>query len=266
MHLVEAKELSFRYGREWVLSEVSFTLARGQFLGLIGPNGSGKSTLLKIINGVVRPQLGQVFFEARELSSWNRKLLAQRMAMVAQEIPLYFPFTVLELVLMGRYPHLGALEFESTRDREIVSEAMELVEVRHLEHRRATELSGGERQRALVARALSQQPICLLMDEPTAFLDLRHQLDLFGLTRRLVRNSDLAALVISHDINLAAQFCDQLILMDQGKISVQGPPEEVVRSEHLEPVYGCQLLVDQSPISGKPRVTPVPPDDNEGVG
>jgi iron complex transport system ATP-binding protein len=262
MHLVEARDLSFRYSHEWVLGEVSFTLDRGQFLGLIGPNGSGKSTLLKVINGVLYPQQGQVLFEGADVPSWNRRHLAQRMAMVAQEIPLDFPFTVLELVLMGRYPHLGLLEFESEADMAIACEAMKLVEVDELEDRRVTDLSGGERQRALVARALSQQPICLLMDEPTAFLDLRHQLDLFALTHRLVKQNDLGALVISHDINLAAQFCDELLLMDKGQLAVQGSPEEVVRPEHLERIYGCQLLVDQSPVSGKPRITPVPPDHN----
>ena len=259
MHLVEVRDLSFRYQRDWVLKNVTFTLDRGEFLGLIGPNGSGKSTLLKIINGVHLPQKGQVLFEAREVSSWSRKTLAQRMAVVAQETALEFPLTVLELVLMGRYPHLGALQFESDRDLAIAREAMELVDVSHLQQRRAMDLSGGERQRAIVARALSQQPICLLMDEPTAFLDLRHQIDLFSLTRELVRKDNLGALVISHDINLAAQFCDRLLLLDRGQIAMQGPSEQVILPEHLERVYGCRLLVDESPISGKPRVTPVPP-------
>ena len=183
--------------------------------------------------------------------------------MVAQETMQDFPFTVLECVLMGRYPHLGPMEFESEEDLTIARKAMELADVSNLEHRRMSELSGGERQRTVVARALSQQPVCLLMDEPTAFLDVRHQLDLFRVTYRLVRDNDLGALVVSHDINLAAQFCDQLILMNDGRIEIQGPPSQVVRSEHLERVYGCQLLVDESPISGKPRVTPVGPMDNE---
>lgn len=259
MYLLKVRNLSFRYRHDWVLSDISFTLSRGDFLGLIGPNGSGKSTLLKVINGVLHPQEGQVLFAAREVSTWNRKLLAQRMAMVAQETILDFPFTVLECVLMGRYPHLGPLEFESDQDLTIARKAMELVDVSHLEHRRMNELSGGERQRTVVARALTQQPVCLLMDEPTAFLDVRHQLDLFSVTHNLVRDNDLGALVVSHDINLAAQFCDQLILMNDGRIEIQGPPDQVVRCEHLERVYGCQLLVDQSPISGKPRVTPVGP-------
>jgi iron complex transport system ATP-binding protein len=258
MNLVQARDLSFRYQRDRVLSNISLTLDSGEFLGLIGPNGSGKSTLLKLLNGIFRPQQGQVFFQGQEISLWTRKLLAQKMAMVAQEVPVHFPFTVLELVLMGRYPHLGALEFESKHDLAIAAQAMELVDVAHLQHRLLSDLSGGERQRALVARALCQQPVCLLMDEPTAFLDFRYQLDLFILTRKLVKESNLGAVIISHDINLAAQFCDRLLLMDRGRIAFQGPPEEVVRPEHLERVYGCRLLVDQSPISGKPRVTPVP--------
>ena len=159
---------------------------------------------------------------------------------------------------MGRYPHLRALEFEGEHDLAIAKETMGLLEVLHLENRLMSELSGGERQRALVARALSQKPVCLLMDEPTAFLDLRHQLDLFILTRDLVRSGGLGALVISHDINLAAQFCDQLILIDRGEIVVQGPAERVILPEHLEPVYGCRLVVDRSPVSGTPRVTPLP--------
>ena len=161
MHLIEARDLSFRYDREWVVRNVTFTLKPGEFLGLLGPNGSGKSSLLKVLNGVLRPQQGQVSFENRELSSWSRRRLAQRMAMVAQEIQLDFPFTVLELVLMGRYPHLGALEFESDRDLAIARECMGRVEINSLENRLVTRLSGGERQRALVARALCQQPRCL---------------------------------------------------------------------------------------------------------
>ncbi len=263
MHLLEARDLSFRYDREWVVKDVTFTLEPGEFLGLLGPNGSGKSSLLKVLNGILRPQQGQVSFENRGLSSWSRRRLAQRMAMVAQEIQLDFPFTVLELVLMGRYPHLGALEFESDRDLAIARECMERVEIYHLENRLVTRLSGGERQRALVARALCQQPRCLLMDEPTAFLDLRHQLDLFVLTRELTARHGVGALVISHDINLAAQFCDRLLVLDRGCLAVQGRPEEVIRPEHLETIYGCRLQVDRSPVSGKPRVTPVPREETK---
>ncbi|MBW1980114.1 MAG: ABC transporter ATP-binding protein [Deltaproteobacteria bacterium] len=258
MTLVEARNIAFRYRSDWVLRDISFTLNRGEFLGLIGPNGSGKTTLLKIINGVLTPQQGEVLFAGRSLSSWDRKILAQRLAVVGQETPVDFPFTVLELVLMGRYPHLALLEFEKERDVIIAQQAMESVHVSHLANRRLAALSSGERQRALVARALSQQPICLLMDEPTAFLDLRHQLDLFVLTRKLVREDNLGALIISHDINLAAQFCDRLLVLDRGRLVVQGTPEEVVCSRHLEPVYKCRLYVDRSPVSGKPRITPLP--------
>jgi iron complex transport system ATP-binding protein len=257
MHLVEAKNLSFRYGEDWVVRDVTFTLEPGEFLGLLGPNGSGKSSLLRVLNGILRPQQGQVTFESREVSSWSRRRLAQGMAMVVQEIQLDFPFTVLELVLMGRYPHLGTLEFEGDRDLAIARQCMEHLEIDYLENRLVTQLSGGERQRALVARALCQQPRCLLMDEPTAFLDLRHQLDLFTLTRDLTARHGVGALVISHDINLAAQFCDRLLVMDRGHLAVQGTPEEVVRPEHLEAIYGCRLQVDRNPVSGKPRVTPV---------
>lgn len=259
MHLLEVNNLFFSYGRNRVLTDISLTLDRGEFTGLIGPNGSGKSTLLKVINGILQGEKGQVFFEGREIFLWSRKRLAQRMAMVTQETSVDFPFSVLELVLMGRYPHLGALEFESTRDLAIARQAMQLVEVEHLGNRPVTALSGGERQRALVARALSQQPVCLLMDEPTAFLDLRYQLELFVLTQRLVKEDGLGALVVSHDINLAAQFCNRLLLMDRGRIVARGSPEEVLCSEHLERVYGCRLLVETSPVSGKPRITPLPP-------
>jgi len=261
MHLIEARDLSFRYESEWVVRNVTFTLKPGEFLGLLGPNGSGKSSLLKVVNGILRPQQGQISFENRELSSWSRRRLAQRLAMVAQEVQLDFPFTVLELVLMGRYPHLGALEFESDRDLAIARECMERLEIHDLENRLVTRLSGGERQRALVARALCQRPRCLLMDEPTAFLDLRHQLDLFTLTRELTVRHAVGALVISHDINLAAQFCDRLLVMDRGRLAVQGTPEEVIRPEYLETIYGCRLQVDRSPFSGKPRVTPVPKEE-----
>ena len=180
------------------------------------------------------------------------------MAFGPQETQQAFPFTINEMVLMGRYPHHGrtwGLGWEGSRDRAVAMQAMRDLDVAHLGARLITNVSGGERQRAVIARALAQEPEVLLLDEPTAFLDLHHQLDIARIIRRLNRERGLTVVLVSHDLNLASQYCDRVLLLREGEIVTVGSPEEVIAAASLEPVYGCSVLVDQHPQSGRPRVT-----------
>ncbi|MDD2317746.1 MAG: ABC transporter ATP-binding protein [Desulfobacterales bacterium] len=250
--------LSYDYAGTPVLADVSFSTAQGEFFIIIGPNGSGKTTLMKIMAGVLRcPDHGPLIF-GKALNRYGRKELARCLAFVPQSIPADFPFTVREAALMGRSPHQGILGLERDRDMEIVEQAMDFTEVRHLADRRIDQLSGGERQRVFIARAICQEPKIMLLDEPTASLDLSHQARLMDLLDKLKRDSGVTVVMVSHDLNLAAMYADRLLLLRAGKVVRIGPPDQVLTFGALEPVYGCTLLVDVSPLGNFPRITLVP--------
>jgi iron complex transport system ATP-binding protein len=227
---------------------------RGEFVGVIGPNGSGKTTLLKILYRLLSPQKGEVLFELAPLKKMNRNDIAKRIAVVSQEAQLLFPFSVLETVLMGRSPYLGQLMFESEKDLEIAKRAMEWTNILPFSERPMDELSGGERKRVFIARALAQEPEVILLDEPTANLDIHHQMDFLNLILTLNREKGLTIVMASHDMNIASEFCDRLILFQRGRIYKMGTPEEVITKEHIESVYGCEVWIDQNPLSGMPRI------------
>jgi iron complex transport system ATP-binding protein len=252
--MIEVNSISFRYRDNWVLQEVSFRVERGEFIGVIGPNGSGKTTLLKVLYGLLLPQKGDVFFELAPLKKMDRRDIAKRIAVVAQETHLLFPFSVMETVLMGRSPYLGTLMFEREKDLEIARKAMAWTEVLPFSERSMDELSGGERKRVFIARALAQESEVILLDEPTASLDIRHQADFLDLILTLNREKGLTIIMASHDINIASEFCDRLILLQEGMIYKVGVPPEVVTQENIERVYGCGVWVDQNPLSGMPRI------------
>ncbi|MBI3604027.1 MAG: ABC transporter ATP-binding protein [Nitrospirae bacterium] len=196
-----------------------------------------------------------------ELAGMPQHAVARAVALVPQESPITFPFSITEMVLMGRFPHhrrtvgLSGLGWEGPEDVRVAEAAMRETDVLHLAHRSIADVSGGERQRAVIARALTQEPKVLLLDEPTAFLDLHHQLDICSILRRLNEERGLTVVLVSHDLNLASQYCDRLLLLDKGRAVRLGPPEEVVTPEVLEAVYHCKVLVDRHPQSGLPRVT-----------
>ena len=241
-----------------VLKEVSIEIVPGEVVGILGPNGSGKSTLLKILMRILLPQKGIIEMFGQPHSSLSQGEIARRVALVPQETQQAFPFTINEMVLMGRYPHHSrtwGLGWEEPRDRAVVMKAMEDLNVAHLGDRLITDVSGGERQRAVIARALAQEPEVLLLDEPTAFLDLHHQLDIARIVRRLNKERGLTVILVSHDLNLASQFCDRVLLFKCGEIAKIGHPKEVICREHLESVYGCEVIIDRHPQSGMPRVT-----------
>ena len=257
MNMIDVSGLSFRYTDEWVLNEVSFSVRKGEFLGVIGPNGSGKTTLLKRLNRTLMPQEGDVCIDGINIKMRKRKGLARVVSMVPQEAPSVFPFSVLEMVLMGRAPYLSSLGFEGRKDHEIARIAMDMTETTDFAARGIQELSGGERQRVLIARAIAQASEVMLLDEPTSFLDIKHQIEIYDLIRGLSTHNDLTVVIVSHDINLAAQYCDRILLLNKGRVHTVGSPGEVVTQRNIEEVYDCEVLVDKNPLTNKPRITPI---------
>jgi iron complex transport system ATP-binding protein len=258
------KNVSFSYSRgkraesEAVLKELSCLILSGRVLGILGPNGSGKSTLLKLLARVFYPQNGTIDLLGKSLSGLSQVDVAKRVALVPQETLQVFPFTIAEMVLMGRSPHhqgWGGWHWEDSQDWAVAQKAMDELDVAHLGDRLVTEVSGGERQRAVIARALVQEPKILLLDEPTAFLDLHHQLDIARIIKRLNRERGLTVVLVSHDLNLASQYCDQVLLLNHGRLAAMGTPQTVIQPKIIEAVYGCSVLVDRHPQSGLPRVS-----------
>jgi len=252
--MIDVNSVSFRYHKDWVLQDVSFQVNAGDFIGVIGPNGSGKTTLLKILCCFLSPQKGDVFIDQVSVKRMNRVDIARRVGMVPQETHFLFPFTGQEVVLMGRTPYLGHRLFESEKDLEIARKAMEWTQTVPFSERPIDELSGGERKRLFIARALAQEPEVILLDEPTANLDLHHQIDFLDVMLTLNREKGLTILMCSHDMNIASEFCDRLLLLQKGTIHKEGSPEVVITQENIQRVYGCDVWVDQHPFSGTPRV------------
>ncbi len=234
--------VSLRLGEREILHGVSLSLDAGEVVGLVGPNGAGKTTLLRVASGVVPSDEGRVLLGGRELRQLRRRDLARELAVVPQETAVAFPFTAGELVLMGRAPHLGTFGFDTAADVERARDAMERVGIEHLAGRSVLELSGGERQLVLVARALAQEPRVLLLDEPTAHLDLRHRLQVLARVREFAREGG-AALVVSHDLGLAARTCDRVALLRDGRLCAAGPPTEVLTPAALRAVFGVEAEV-----------------------
>jgi iron complex transport system ATP-binding protein len=255
------ERLHFGYGKTAVLTNLDLTIASGSITGILGPNGSGKTTLVRLASAALRPATGRIALFGDDLAKLPPRERARRVAVVPQETHPVFEFTVEEIVRMGRAPHLGLLGLEQPRDRRIAYEAMERCEVADLSTRSFRALSGGERQRVMLARALTQGARLLLLDEPTAFLDLRHRLAVYALLGKLHRDSGLSVVVVSHDINLAARHCDRLVLLRRGTIAADGTPAEVLRPDPIRAVYEVEVEVRTDPSSGRPFVIPLSPRD-----
>ena len=255
MTIVKLEKIGFRYNEHWVLKNVTFEVNEGEFIGILGPNGSGKTTMLNVIDGVLTPQEGEIWINGKSFNALKRDALAKTIAVVPQESLMIFPFTVQEIVLMGRSPHLGKWRFEGETDFRIAHEAMNMTDTLSLMNRSMNALSAGERQRVLIARALAQQPKIMLLDEPTAFLDIRHQIDFFDLIKALNKSQTLTVIGVTHDINLASSYCDRLILMRNGTIHSMGSPDEVIAESNIREVYETNVAVDKNPVTGQPRVT-----------
>lgn len=255
---IRIDNLSLSLGGRAVLRDISFSVGGGDFFVIIGPNGSGKTTLMRAMAGIQKQQAGRIEILARAMTGYKRKEFARQVAFVPQGITTGFPFTVAELVLMGRAPYNSTLGLETDHDYQVAEQAMRFTEVAHLAGRKLDQLSGGEQQRVFIARAICQEPEILLLDEPTAALDLAHQVRIMDLMEKLKTEKGVTIVMVSHDINLAAMYGDQLLLLSDGRIVRRGTPGEILNFETLEQTYGCKLLVDESPLGGLPRVTVVP--------
>jgi len=229
-------------GGRAVLAGVDLTVAPGEVVGLLGRNGAGKTTLLRVAAGTLRPDAGRVLLGGTPLAAIDRRTRARTAALVPQDTQVPFPFSAAEVVLMGRTPHLGFLGFESARDLAVAERALARMGIAALADRNVQELSGGERQLVVVARALAQEPELLLLDEPTAFLDLRHRLEVLTVVRECV-GAGASALVVSHDLAVAARFCDRVVLLADGRVLAAGPPRDVLRPDTLRAAYGIDAEV-----------------------
>jgi len=257
--MLEARNISINYGSRAAVAGVSLQLHAGEVTAIIGPNGAGKSTLLRALNGALRPALGEVLLDGVALKSYGRRAVSRQIAAVAQEADLRFPVTVLEFVLGGRYAwsSIGAWGWETSRDIEVAEAVLLETELKEFSGRLMNELSGGERQRAVLARALATEAPTLLLDEPTANLDLGHQAAILALVRERCDKRGASAAVVTHDINLAAEFADRLLLLKAGQPVAFGSPGEVLTRQLVRQVFAVDVLVDAHPVTGVPRITPV---------
>lgn len=250
--------VSFRYPN-FDLGPISFQAQSGGLLAIIGPNGSGKSTLLEIVSGHLRPQQGVVLLDGEDLHRLSARQRARRVGMARQDAPLLFPFEVQEFVRQGRHPHLGHSLFESDGDEQWVEWALEKTHLTALAGRRVGEISGGEFQRAVLARTLAQRPRLILLDEPTANLDIGYQIEMLRLLRELAGSENFVTVIVTHELNLASEMADHLFLLDGGRCLCQGKAEQVLDSNLLTRVFRTPVLVDRNPSSGRPRITWVLP-------
>ncbi|MDQ7798382.1 MAG: ABC transporter ATP-binding protein [Candidatus Edwardsbacteria bacterium] len=252
--MIAVNHLTYRYGTIPALRDVSFQAASGETIGLIGPNGSGKSTLLSCLAGLRTDFSGRIMIRGKDISGFNSQALARVISVVFQDNHFPFDFTAYQIVAMGRSPFLKVLQDETATDHRIIKDAMQLSDCWQLRERPITELSGGERQRVILARALAQQPRVLLMDEPTNHLDLKHQRLILGTARKLSSQSGILVMAVLHDLNLAASFCDRIILLHQGAIAADNPPKEVLRENVLKPVYETDIDIVLHPKTNRPQI------------
>lgn len=250
---IHTRELSFAYKDRTVLQAVSLSVESGDMVGITGPNGSGKTTLLKILSAVLRGR-GEVKLNGRNIHAYGRRELSRLFAVVQQEARVNFPYTAAEIVLMGRASYHSPFVLEGKEDLEVARASMELTDSLPLADRYLHELSGGEKQRVMIARALAQEPEILLLDEPSAFLDLKHQVQVFELLRRLNRERGLTVVAALHDLNLASLFFPRLIMLRDGRIYRDGSPNEVLTEKTIEEVYGIRVRVEHDPATEKPQL------------
>jgi iron complex transport system ATP-binding protein len=257
--MLQAANVAFAYraNTPLVVDDVSLTISSGEMVGILGPNGSGKTTLLKMLAGTLTPTAGSLAFDGRPLGDWTRRDLARRIAFVPQETHAPFDFTVLDIVLMGRFPHLGAFALEGPADLLIARQALASTGTAAFEDRPFATLSGGEKQRVVIASALAQSPELLLLDEPTASLDLGHQLDVQLLLASLNRDRRVTMVLSTHDLNLAAALCRHLILLRNGRVIAQGPTDEVLTPDAVRALYGVEADIQRHPTAGHLTVTPL---------
>ena len=266
MTAIEVQNVSLGYGRKVVLKDITFQANLGEMVGLIGPNGCGKSTIIRALSRVISPSAGKILLDGQDITTLPRSALARLLGVVPQMPLLPSIFTAFEIVLMGRNPHLGLFQYESPTDISIAWQAMERTKTDVLAGRRVNELSGGEIQCVLVARVLAQETEVVLLDEPTANLDIGRQVEILDLIKNLCLESNLTVLAAIHDLNLAAQYCDRLLLVNDGRIFAEGVPSEVISPANIRDVYGAEGCVYHHPANNMPVVLISRDDDRRGKG
>lgn len=245
MTALSVESLNFKYSTEDVLKMITFQVPKGSFVSILGPNGSGKTTLLKSLSHLLKPQSGVIHLKDRNLKDYSHKELARTIAVVHQNQPTEFDFSVEDVVLMGRYPHLRQFQSEGSKDHEVARSAMKRTAITHLKDKNLKHISGGERQRVMIARALAQESDTLLLDEPISHLDIKYQLEILKMCRDLSHDKEMTVVTTLHDINMAARFSDYIILMRSGEIIEMGPPEDVITPSNIHLVYDVAAEVSQ---------------------
>ena len=263
--MIELKDVSLGYDHRAILNDVNLEAVPGNVLGLIGPNGSGKSTLIKGITRLIKLFSGHILLDGRDIMTYKREQLARLLATVPQNPVLPEAFTAFEVVLMGRTPHLGLLRYEGKRDMAIAWQAMEATETQFFAERRVGELSGGEKQRLVIARALTQQPKVILLDEPTANLDINYQVEILDLIRSLCLEQGLTVVIALHDLNLAAQYCDWLVMLNGGRVHTEGVPHDVLTEQNIREVYGAEVCVYPHPVNRLPTTLVMAGESKKGT-
>lgn len=258
--LLKINNVSAGYYKEDVVKDISLDINQGDFMGIIGPNGSGKTTLLRLATRVLRPRKGRIYLRGEDIFQMDLKEFCRNIAFVSQDVATNFSFTVMEVVLMGRIPHLKRLQFETKKDIKITEEVLSVSDTLNLKEKMMDELSAGERQRVIIARALAQEPILLFLDEPTSHLDIGHQIQILDLLKRLNRQNNLTIAMVLHDLNLSSAYCNRIVLLDNGSIFREGNPEQVLTYQNIEAVYKTLVLVNDNPVTGRPNVVLVPGD------
>jgi iron complex transport system ATP-binding protein len=260
MTSLQVREVCFSYSNGLVLHNVNLDIGSGEMVALIGPNGSGKTTLVKLISGILQPRRGEILLDGYDLSSLDRKQIARNVAVVPQQFQIPFAFTVTDVVLLGRIPYLRAFAKESEADQRSVARVLEITGIRELARRRFDELSGGERQKVILAMALAQETRMLLLDEPTAHLDVAHQVEILELVKSLNRERDLTVIAAIHDLNLASLYFERLVLLKQGRILADGTPVQVLTEDKIREAFSTSVDVTCHPVTGTPQVVLLPSD------
>lgn len=261
MGVLKVKNLSCGYDAREIIKNVSFSVKEGEFLGIIGPNGAGKTTLFRAITKVLNPWKGSILYKDKDIFEISPRDFARDVAVIPQILEVPFAFSVEEFVLMGRFPHTGRFEGMGKRDYKVLEDALKLTDTSSLRERKTCELSGGEMQRVVLAQGFAQEPRLLLLDEPTSHLDIAHQVQVLDLIKKLQENRNLTVIVVLHDLNLAASYCDRLILLEEGTIFTEGPAENVLTYQNIEAIYKTVVVVKKSPVNLKPYVILVPEKD-----
>ena len=258
MEILSVENLSCGYERGMVLKNISFSIKEGEFLGIIGPNGSGKTTLARVISRTLKPYRGKIYYKGKDIFTLSPVLFAREIAYLPSGIEIYFPYTVEEFVSMARFPYTGRFSKLKENDRKIVNESLRLLDISTLKNRMVQELSEGEKQRVFLAQVIAQNTPFLILDEPISHLDIGHKFAIMDTLKKLNRERNITVMAILHDLNLASEYCDRLILLQNGVIYKEGVPEEVLKYQIIEEVYATRVLVYRNPFTGKPYVFGIP--------